>query len=89
VPGPKRRYGYYVLPLLIGDELVGRFDLKADRAASVLRVQGAHVEPGVDARMVAEAAVTELRAMAEWRGLDGVAVARRGNLSVALRHANP
>jgi uncharacterized protein YcaQ len=48
VPGPKRRWGYYVLPLLYGDRLVGRIELRADRKAGVLRVLGAWWEDGFD-----------------------------------------
>ena len=48
VPGPKRRWGYYVLPLLFGDRLVGRIELRADRKADVLRVLGVWWEDGFD-----------------------------------------
>jgi uncharacterized protein YcaQ len=84
-PAPKRLYGYYVLPFLLGDRLVGRADLKADRAAGVLRVQGAYVEPGVDAAAVAGPLVEELRLMAGWLELDTVATTSRGELAEALR----
>jgi uncharacterized protein YcaQ len=86
-PPPKRVYGYYVLPFLLDGELVGRIDLKADRAAGVLRVQAAHAEPGVDAAPVAVNLAAELRSMADWLELDRVAASDRGDLAPALRKA--
>lgn len=85
-PAAKRQYGYYVCPLLVGDRIAGRFDLKADRAAGVLQVQAAWVEPGCESRTTAEAARTELTRMAAWLGLDGVVIAARGNLADELAH---
>jgi hypothetical protein len=85
VPEPKRIYGYYVLPFLMGDDLVGRVDLKADRKASALLVQGAFVEPRRDRTTVAEKLGAELRAMADWLGLDSVRVNKRGDLAASLR----
>jgi uncharacterized protein YcaQ len=84
-PPPKRVYGYYVLPFLLDGELVGRIDLKADRAEGTLRVQAAHVEPGVDEAPVAVNLAAELRSMADWLELDRVASTDRGTLAAALR----
>jgi hypothetical protein len=81
VPAPKRQYGYYVLPFLLGDQLVARVDLKSDRQAGVLRVQGAYVEPGHDPHYVASELAEELKITAEWLDLSGVSVVPRGDLS--------
>lgn len=86
-PEKKRRWGYYVLPFLLGDSMVARVDLKNDRAASVLRVLAAHLEPGHDAAHVATALAAELDLLARFVGAGRVVVGRRGNLSTALRHA--
>jgi uncharacterized protein YcaQ len=84
-PPAKRIYGYYVLPFLLDGRLVGRVDLKADRADGVLRVQGAFAEPGVDENEVAGELAAELRSMAGWLELDVVAATSRGDLAAALR----
>ncbi len=86
-PQPKRIYGYYVLPILWGDSVVGRLDMKSDRQGGALLVQGAFAEPGVPADSLAEDLAPELLAMAEWLGLDRVEVLPRGDMASTLRDA--
>ncbi|HEY2765453.1 MAG TPA: crosslink repair DNA glycosylase YcaQ family protein [Pseudonocardiaceae bacterium] len=85
VPEPQRSYGYYVFPFLLDGELVARVDLKADRAAGQLRVQGAFAEPGVDTTRVVAELAGALREMASWLELDAITVGERGDLVAALR----
>jgi uncharacterized protein YcaQ len=86
-PAPKRIYGYYVLPFLLGEDLVARVDLKSDRARGALLVQGAFAEPGVDSAHVAGELGAELRVVAAWLGLDEVIVAQNGDLAETLAAA--
>jgi len=87
VPRPKRRWGYYVLPFLLGERLVARVDLKAERPLRRLHVLAAYPEPRVRPVAVAEALGAELKTMASWLGLDAFAVERRGGLARPLAAA--
>jgi uncharacterized protein YcaQ len=87
-PAPQRRYGYYSLPVLIGDDIVGRVDLKADRAASTLLVQSAWWENGRPADAAARLA-DELRSAARWQGLEAISVSRWGDATDDLAAALP
>ncbi|MCP2637822.1 winged helix DNA-binding domain-containing protein [Microbacterium sp. HD4P20] len=87
-PAHKRRYGYYSLPVLVGDDLVGRVDLKADRAASTLLVQSAWWEHGAPVDAPARLA-DELRIAAAWQGLESVSISRWGDAVEDLARAMP
>lgn len=84
-PAAKRKHGYYVLPFLLGDRLVARLDLKADRQAGLLRVLSAHGEADIDVVQVVTALAVELQSMVGWMALDGVRVGDGGDLNAALR----
>ena len=83
-PKPKRIFGYYVMPFLLGNRLVGRVDLKANRNERTLEVFGSYLERGEQPQAVATALADELRDLATWLGLDAVRVHERGDLAASL-----
>ena len=71
VPGPKRIYGYFVCPILWGDELVARIDMKADRKTKTLIVKNLHYENGLKDKKRFDATLTEaLNVFAEFNGCE-------------------
>ena len=82
-PAEQREHGYYVLPVLVDDRLVGRVDLKSDRKAGRLLVQAAWLEQGARPEVAGRLAPV-LRDAARWQGLDEIEVVARGDLAPAL-----
>ena len=93
VPAPKRRWGYYVLPMLYGDHLVGRIEPRIDRRAGTLQVVGVWLEPGfepLETPGFALALADALRAHRDFGDLSAISLPRKGlprDLATAVRAA--
>lgn len=78
VTAAKRKWGYYVLPFLLDDEIVARVDLKADRQKCCLLVLASHAEEGIDETRAVDCLGDELMSLSRWLGLERIKVSRRG-----------
>lgn len=87
VPAAQRKWGYYVLPFRVGDQVVARVDLKADRQSGKLLVLAAHDEPGSDRSNCVAHLGRELHALAAWLELDEINVTRMNDFSRGLARA--
>lgn len=72
VPAAKRQYGYYVMPILHGDRLIGRVDPRMDRKAGRLVVNAVHLEPGIATPDVRPAIVGAIESLAAFLGAEGI-----------------
>ena len=83
-PAPDRKFGYYVLPYLLGDRFAARVCLKSDRRHDALLVNAAHGEGHADKGQVAASLAVELKLLARFLGLRDVRVGRRGDLAAEI-----
>ena len=84
VPKEKRKYGYYVLPFLLNENLVARVDLKTFRSTGKLLVKGIHLEKGVDPEMVLSELSEEIKKLSNFLDLPQVSVTSRSKPAVLL-----
>jgi uncharacterized protein YcaQ len=84
VPAAERKWGYYVLPFRVADEIVARVDIKADRQAQKLLVLATHDEKRIDRSTCVDRLARELQVLADWLGLDEVRVTRHNDISRKL-----
>ena len=84
VPAAKRKWGYYVLPFRLGEDIVARVDVKADRQNSTLLVLAVHEEPGYKRQTSVTALAQELRGLQRWLGLETIRVTRHNPISRKL-----
>lgn len=84
VPEPKRRYGYFTLPILRNGSLIGRLDPKAERKAGIFRVKALYFEPGVplDEAIIHDVAQA-IKRCAEWHATPNVVVERSDPAALA------
>ena len=85
VPRDKRKYGYYVLPFLLNENLVARVDLKAVRAEGKLLIKGVYLEAGVDPEMVLSELAKEVKDLSEFLDLSEVLSIGRSQSAILLR----
>ncbi len=88
VPESKRQFGYYVLPLLVDERFVGRFDIKNIREQKTLHVKASYLEKGADKEKIAPKALQELTNLALFLGAEKIRIDRKGNFAMQLRKIN-
>jgi uncharacterized protein YcaQ len=84
VPEPKRRFGYYSLPLLHNGELIARLDLKSNRQEKSLQVKSSWAEEAAISKFPIAAVSKHLSQIANWQKLNSIEVAFKGNVSLEL-----
>lgn len=87
VPEAKRKWGYYVLPVMVDGEIVARLDVKTDREHEVLRVKAAHAEPGHRTPATAGRVANAVRDLAQLVEVDSIDVSKKGDLASLLHRA--